>query len=109
MSRRTSQAMIAQVTEVRAAPSAWFAGRTEPTVQTEQRRYQWTRRVMPVVAGGVCTASRAETGDEPSPRCGEREAHPQRLPVLFFCSVQRQTLRLRQAGAMMSDCQQTRD
>src|SRR5258705_9867995 len=69
ISRRTTQAMIAQETEVRAAPSAWFAGRTEPTAQTVLRRYQRVRRVMPAVAGGVRTAYRAEMGDEPSPRC----------------------------------------
>jgi len=95
--------MIAQETEVRAAPSAWFAGRREPTAQTVLRRYQRARRVMPAVAGGVCTASRAEMGDEPSPRCGEREAHPQRLPVLFFCWVYRQILGLTGAAPMTSD------
>src|SRR5690349_14600441 len=84
MSRRTSQAMIAQVSEVRAAPSAGFAGRLEPTVRTVLRRYRWVRRVMPAVAGGVCTASRAEMGDGASPGCGEQgEAHPQRSPLEY--------------------------
>ena len=90
--------MIAQEIEVRAAPSAWFAGRTEPTAQTVLRRYQRARRVLPAVAGGVCTASRAEMGDGPSPRGEQREAHPQRLPVLLFCCLHRQTSNGRDIG-----------
>src|ERR1051326_1836767 len=102
MSRRTSQAMIAQVSEVRAAPSAWFAGRVEPTVRTVLCRYQWVRRVLPAVAGGVCTASRAEVL-----HCGEQcQAHPQRSPAPFFFLHCRRTPGLSGAGPRALECKQ---
>jgi len=52
--------------------------------QTVLRRYQWVRRVLPAVAGGVCTASRAEKGEGASPKRGQAEAHPQRSPLHYF-------------------------
>src|SRR6266478_1861523 len=48
-------------------------------------------------------------GGETPPRCGEREAHPQRLPVHFLFLPHRQTLLLRHGATRTSKLQRTRN